>query len=348
VVYSVPMIGFPRPYLTALHEVASQVLERRGASSAPATLARDLLAGFFDVCMRTGQDGVLVELAQAFAPLDITDRWCLADEPRLKSGLTAMLSDRATFTPGGPLGARPAQVPGCLLATLTLELRDPPDRSLTLSDEARRELLAALASIVDVELVPTLLRPAIIAAARARCEPRHLKAFDKMAAQLDERGTRLPPQPKVALDVVQAVQQVLFEARTAIIERVAHAALDRATPVLERFGAETAARLAQPISHRLTPRDIAVRRATEVATPSPDAIVRSLLTSLSELLELAWIAPPATVRAYAVSQTFVVGELIEHPTFGRGTVQVATLKNIEVEFADGPHTLVHARAPVVR
>ncbi len=342
------MIGFPRPYLTALHEAASQVLERRGANTAPATLARDLLAGFFDVSVRAGQDGVLVELAQAFAPLDITDRWGLADEPRLKSGLTAMLSDRATFNPGGPLGAMPAQLASCLLATLTLELRDPPDRSLTLSDEARRELTAALATVVDVELVATLLRPAIIAAARARCEQRHLKAFDKMAAQLDERGTRLPAQPKVALDVVQAVQQALFEARTTIIARVAHAALDHAKPVLERFGTEPAARLERPITHQLTPRDIAVRRATEVATPAAEAIVRSLFTSLSELLELAWIAPPATVRAYGVSQTFTVGELIAHPKFGHGTVKVAAATNIEVEFADGAHTLVHGRAPVAR
>lgn len=337
------MIGFPRPCLSSLHELASQALDRRGAASAPATLARDLLAGFFDVCMRTGQDGVLVELAQAFAPLDITDRSGLCEEPRLKVGLAAMVGDRARFDPGGPLGAMPAQLAACLIATLTLELRDPPDRALTLSDEARRELIAALASVVDVELVAAQLRPAVIADARARCAPRHHKAFDKMAAQLDERGTRLPPQPKVALDVVQAVQLALFEARTTIIERVANAAIDRARPVLERYSTETAARIELPISHRLTPRDIVVRRATEVQTPAPDQIVRSLMASLSELLELVWTAPAAVVRAYGVSQTFTVGELIDHPKFGRGTVQAVTVKNIEVEFADGSHTLVHAR-----
>ncbi len=337
------MIGFPRPYLSLLHELAAQALERRGADGAPATLAGDLLAGFFDVCMRAGQDGVLVELAQAFAPLDIADRSGLGDEPHLRIKLAAMVSDRARFDPGGPISAMPAQLAGCLIATLTLELHDPPARSITLSDEARRETIAALASVVDVELVAAQLRPAIIAAARARCEQRHLKAFDKMAAQLDERGTRLPPQPKVALDVVQAVQQALFEARTTIIEQAAHAAIDRAKSVLERYGTEAAARIELPITHRLTPRDVVVRRATEVQIPAPDPIVRALFASLTALLELAWTAPAVSVRAYGVSQTFAAGELIEHPKFGRGTVQVATAKHIDVEFADGSHTLVHAR-----
>jgi len=337
------MIAFPRRHLSSLHELAAQVLERRGVDSAPATLARDLLAGFFDVCMRAGQDGVLVELAQAFAPLDIADRSGLCEEPRLKSGLAAMVGDRARFDPRGPRSAMPAQLADCLIATLGLELHDPPHRPVTLSDESRRETIAALASVVDVELVAAQLRSAIIAAARARCEERHLKAFDKMAAQLDERGTRLPPQPKVPVDVVQAVQQALFEARTAIVQRVANAAIDGARSVLDRGSPETAARIDLPITHRLTPRDVAVRRATEVQVPAPDQMVRALFASLTELLELVWTAPAAAVRAYGVSQTFEVGELIEHPKFGRGTVQVATAKNIEVEFADGSHTLVHAR-----
>ncbi len=339
------MSELPRRHLASLHELAAQVLERRGIDCAPATLTRDLLAGFFDVCMRAGQDGVLVELAQAFAPLDVADSSGLCEEPRLKDGLAALLADRTRFDPGGPRSTMPAQLAGCLLATLGVELSDPPDRSVTMGDELRREMLAAIAGVVDVELAAAQLRPALIAAARARCEERHLKAFDKMAAQLDERGTRMPPQPKVPVDVVQAVQHALFEARTAIVGRATAAALDRARAVLERGDAGNAARLELPITHRLTPRDVAVRRATEIQYPTPDSVARSLLASLTELLELVWSAPAAAVRTYGVSQTFAVGELIEHPTFGRGTVQVVTVKNVEVAFADGSHTLVHARGP---
>jgi hypothetical protein len=336
------MIGVPRRLVSALHELASQVLDRRGVDSAPATLARDLLAGFFDLCMRAGQDGVLVELAHAHA-LDLADGSGLSGDPRLETGLAGLVGDRARFDPGGPRNARPAQLVGCLVATLSLEPRDPPDRSISLGDEVRRETIAALASVVDAELDAARLRPAIIAAARDRCEAGHLKAFDKMAAQLDERGARLPPQPRVPLDVVRAVQRALRDARTAIVERVANAAIDRARPVLERGSPEAAARIELPITHRLTPRDVAVRRATEVQVPAPESIVRALFASLTELVELAWTAPAAAVRAYGVSQAFAVGDLIEHPKFGRGTVRVSTAKTIEVEFEGGSHTLVHAR-----
>jgi hypothetical protein len=164
-----------------------------------------------------------------------------------------------------------------------------------------------------------------------------------MAAQLGERGTRLPPQPKVPVDVVRAVQHAFFEARSTIVGRVTGAAIDRARTILERGDAGTAARLERPITHQLTPRDVAVRRATEIQFPTPDSVARSMLASLTELLELVWSAPAAAVRAYGASQTFAVGELIEHPTFGRGAVQVVTAKNVEVAFADGSHTLVHAR-----
>lgn len=343
-VYSGAMLGFPRRHLPAIHDLAAQVIERRGATSAPATLARDLLAGFYDVCMRAGQDGVLAELAQTFAPLELADASGLYEDARLKTALTTTLSDRTRFAPGGPRNAMAAQLATCLLSTLGLELQDVPARPVTLSDGLRKETLAALAGVIDVELNPERLRPAIIADARARCEERHHKAFDKITAQLDASGTRLPPQPKVAIDVVKAVQQALFEARTAIFARAANAALDRAKAVIERDSPETAARLELPITHRLTPRDLAVRRANESQVTAPDQIVRSLFASLSELLELVWGAPADVVRPYAASQTFAVGDLIDHPKFGRGRVQVATTKNIEVEFPDGPLTLLHARA----
>src|SRR5688500_7774048 len=104
------MIGFPRRLVPSLHELGAQALERRGLDGAPASLARDLLAGFFDLCMRTGQDGVLHEIAQAFEPLDLADASSLSEEPRLQGALAAMLADRSRFDPGGPRNAMPTRL----------------------------------------------------------------------------------------------------------------------------------------------------------------------------------------------------------------------------------------------
>ena len=63
-----------------------------------------------------------------------------------------------------------------------------------------------------------------------------------------------------------------------------------------------------------------------------------------ELAHLAWRAPERPVRPYAATQTFAVGDLMEHPKFGRGTVLSCMAQRIEVEFPDGKHTLVHTPA----
>ena len=55
-----------------------------------------------------------------------------------------------------------------------------------------------------------------------------------------------------------------------------------------------------------------------------------------------WRAPEQVARPYGASQTFAVGEAIEHVKFGRGSVVAVQPKRIDVEFADGVHTLVHA------
>jgi hypothetical protein len=113
---------------------------------------------------------------------------------------------------------------------------------------------------------------------------------------------------------------------------------------LDRASAEAAARIERPISHRLTPRDVAVRRASELRVTTPEVILPSLVASLTELAELAWQPPAPSARTYGASETYAAGDLIDHPRFGRGTVQAAAERTIEVEFADGWHTLVHARA----
>lgn len=320
------------------------MIERRSLACDSETLARDLLTGFFEVCMRAGLDGVLVGIEQAFAPLEITDGSVLAEDPRLRSALVEKLGNKAYFDQGGPRNAKPRQLADCLLAILSLTLADEPDQTFAFGDEVRAEVTAALASVVDVELAVPQIRATIIEKGRSLCEERYHGAFDKITAQLDERGMRMIRQPKVPLDSVQAVQQVLFDARQAVFERVANAAIDRAKQVLARVNAEAAARIDQPITHRLTPRDVAVQRASDArVSKMPAAVVTSVFDSLTELCHLAWRALEQPVRPYSASQTFAVGDVVEHPKFGRGSVVSCATQRIEIEFPEGRHTLVHAR-----
>jgi hypothetical protein len=335
------LIAFPRRHVDLLREQASRLLDSRKARTENASLARDLLTGFFDICMRTGLDRVLVELEQAFPPLDISDRAALHDHPTLVPAVTAQL-DTLDLDGGGPRNARPGQLVDSLVAALGLTLSDDGEPTITLDDKVRAEVAAALASVVNAELAVPRIRDTIIANARELCEPRYHAAFDKLAAQLDERGMRMMKQPKVPLDAVQAVQRHLADAREALIDRVARTAIDRAKAVIARVDADAAARIDRPVTHRLTPRDVAILRAADARVPrTPGAVVESLLDSLTDLARLAWRAPERQVRPYAANQTFAVGDVIEHPKFGRGSVLSCMAQRIEVEFPDGKHTLVH-------
>jgi hypothetical protein len=49
-------------------------------------------------------------------------------------------------------------------------------------------------------------------------------------------------------------------------------------------------------------------------------------------------------RAYAPAQTFQVGDILRHPTFGLGLVQaVPAPQKMDVRFPSGPRLLVHGR-----
>ncbi len=334
-------IGFPQTQLASLHDVAARVLEVRPVGIAPEVVARDLLAGFFDVCMRMGLDKVLVEIAAAFAPIELDDRFALADHPQL---LAAVAERVALVDDGGPRAAKLRQYTEALIISLTLEPTETPDRTIALTDIVRLELTAALAAVIDVQLGLPQIRGHFIAKAREACEERYRGAFEKLTEQLDDSGTRMLRQPKVPLDAVQAVQQYLTDARIAVIERAANIAIDKAAPVLARANADAAARIDQPISHRLTPRQVAIKRACDAKVPKvASAIVLALAEGLRELCGITWQAEQKIAKPYAASQTFAVGDVIEHPKFGRGTVTTIAVQRIDVEFTDGPHTLVHAR-----
>lgn len=338
------MTAFPRPQLAKLQELAARLLDSRRPGSDDTSLARDLLAGFHDACTRAGLDGALAGLAARFPPLDITDRFALADHPQLLPALAAKLTADFDSNDGGPRNARPRLLADCLVAVLGLELVDPVDGTVHFDDAVRTEVAAALASVLDVELAAPHLRETTIAMARARCEPQHLTAFNRLVKELDDVAMRLVRQPKLPLDAVQAIQHVLGEVRQAILDRACRAAIDRAQAVIARIDADAAARIDRPVTHALTPREVAIRRAGEARVPrTPGAVGLTLLEGLGEVAQLAWKAVEKPVRTYAASQSFAVGDLLEHPKFGRGTVVTAVAQRIEVEFADGKHTLVHVR-----
>lgn len=322
------MPDFPRRHLALMHDLGARLLDSRKPKSDLEPLARELYDGFYDICMRAGLDGLAAELEPA-----------LAD--------TAALVDRlhsAELDGGGPRNARPGQLADSVVAALGLTLADEPDRTLTLDDRVRTEVAAALASEIDPVITLPHLREAIIAKGRELCEERYRKPFEQLAAHLDERGMKLMKQPKVPVDALHAVQRVLAEARDAVVGQAARAGIDKAKLVIERESPEAAARIDQPVTHRMTPRDVAILRACDARVPKqPAAIVACVLDAITDLAHIGWRVPEQQARPYAVSQKFAVGDLIDHPKFGRGSVVTVLGQRMEVEFADGKHTLVHAK-----
>jgi len=328
-------VDFPGPRLAALQDHATRLYDSRKPGTNLASLARDLLLAFFDVCARAGLDRVLAELAQAFPPLDVTDRSGLATHEVVLPALVAQL-ETIDLDGGGPRGTKPRQLADCVVAALELTPVDEPDRTIALDDAVRVDVARAMAAVVDVELAAPKLRADIIADARARCDARHHASFDRLAAQLDERGLQLVKQAKVPIDALQAAQYALFEARNA------GTALDRARDVLARAAPDAHARIDQPITLRATPREVAILRACDArVSKTPARVLQSLLDSLTDLLRIAWRVPVQTALPYAASRTFAVGDVIDHPKFGRGKVISSAMKRIDVEFADGTYTLVH-------
>jgi len=327
-------IEFPQRQLGALQDVAARLFESRKTGGALDQLARDLLRGFFDVCTYAGLDNVLDELKAS-------ERTALEDNETLFAAVVAQLR-AIELDGGGPRNAKPRQLADCVVAGLGLTVVEEPDRNVTLGDDVRVAVAAAMADVVNTELAAPAVREAIIAEARTRCEESFHGAFDKIVAHLDDRGAHLLKQPKVPIDASQAVQRALTEARTAVIARIARAAIERAKEVVGRADASLAARIDQPIALRSTPREVAILRACDPRVGmTPAKVMQSLLDSLTEVARITWRAAEQTVHAYGASKTFAIGDLIEHPKFGRGTVVSMLAQRIDVEFPDGMHTLVH-------
>lgn len=325
--------------------LASRALETHPRGADDKSLARSVLVAVYELLVRNGQDGVL-----AAHGCDLDDRAALADHevigPAFATAIGALDLDG-----GGPRNARPLRLADAVVSTLGLELVDDVPATL-LADGVRNGVVAAVAGAVDGSFALPQLRDSIVARGRELCELRFHGAYDKVAAQLDERGQRVMKVPKVPIDALQAAQQALADARRALMQQVGRAAIDGAVAVIARgdaAAAEAAGRVGKPVTHRLTPRDVAILRASDAAVPkTPAGVARALLDGLCDTARLAWAAAEVVARPYAASGVFVVGEVIEHPKFGRGTVTATEVKRIDVEFADGMHTLVHAGTVVTK
>lgn len=337
-----PAPEFPRSLLGQLQEHAVRLIDSRKPGTENASVGRELLAGFYDVCTRSGLDGLLAALIAANPELDVSERSAFADDPKLLAALVTQLGT-INIDDGSPRAAKPGKLVDCVLAAAGVTVVDERDRSIAVDGAVRAAAAAAIASVIDTELALPRLRDAIIAYGREHCEQRYQIPYDKLTAQLDERGMKIVKQLKLPVDAVHAVERILFDARNAVIGRAAHTAIDRAKDLIAKASPEAAARIDQPITLRLTPREVAIARACDPRLPKlPAVVATTLFDSVTELARIAWRAPEQKVRPYAASQTFAVGELIEHPKFGRGSVISRHAARIEVEFPDGKHTLVHA------
>jgi hypothetical protein len=322
-------------------ELATHLLEHRRAKTELDSLARELYSGFHDVSLRSGLDGLLVALAEANPGLDPEERASLQDHEELRAKLVTQLK-AIDLDGGGPRAAKPKQVADCLIAALGLTIVDESDRTISLDAAVRTEALAAITAVVDPQLAAPRVRETIIEKGRALCAEGYHAAFDKLATHLDERGHRFIKQPKVPIDALHAVQRALGQARDAVIEEAARAGIERVKEVLGRAEPAAAARFDEPITLKLTPRDVAIIRTLDPRLPKvTSAVAVTLLDGLVETSRLAWRAPEKLSRAYGASQTFAVGELIDHPKFGRGEVTGIMGQRIDVEFESGKVTLVH-------
>jgi hypothetical protein len=317
-------IPFPRSRIALLNDYAVRLLEHRKPGTDLAVLARELIDAFTDLANRAGQDHALT---------NVDDE---ALEPALAKRLAA-----ADLDGGGPRGVRPQQCADCVVAALGLELTEQDAARTELGEDIRTEVAKAISAAVEPAFTLPKLRDTIVADAHARMGETHPQAvFDKLIKELDERGMRFLRTPKVPLDALQAANRALAEARAALITRISEDAIDRAKAIIARVDADAAARIDQPVTATLTPRAVAIAIAIDARVEKTGlAIGNALFSVITDLANLAWRSAEKPVRPYAASQNFAVGELVEHPKFGQGTVVKSDGPRLELEFSDGKKTL---------
>src|SRR5689334_6193660 len=116
-------VEFPQSQHAALRELAGRLLDSRKVGTGLASLARDLLVGFFDICTRSGLDRALAELSAE-------DRFALADRAEVSDALVRQL-EAIDIDGGAPRHAKPRQLADCVVAALGLAVVEEPDRSIS-------------------------------------------------------------------------------------------------------------------------------------------------------------------------------------------------------------------------
>ena len=81
--------------------------------------------------------------------------------------------------------------------------------------------------------------------------------------------------------------------------------------------------------------------AKKSSAPRPAREPREVITRIEAPAVAADLSRP--VRTYRASERFEVGDRVEHPTFGQGTVEVVEAQKVTVVFAVGRKVLVHAQ-----
>lgn len=95
------------------------------------------------------------------------------------------------------------------------------------------------------------------------------------------------------------------------------------------------------------PKGTPSRKPSKIGRP-PRAVGAARATAVARIDEPAVAADLSrAVKPYAISETFVVGERVEHPSFGQGVVEITTEPGkCTVFFATGRRVLAHNKGGV--
>lgn len=85
----------------------------------------------------------------------------------------------------------------------------------------------------------------------------------------------------------------------------------------------------------------AAKRQPSLSTPRPAREAKAPVERFEKPAVAADLTKP--VRTYRASEKYIVGERVEHPSFGQGVIEIAEPGKITVFFASGRRVLVQSK-----